>query len=102
MGGESGEDEHGGAVDIRDIVPALALPDPNDPTAHDPPPRRRPRRARAAAGSRRAAAGARTGGPVASDAHVALVLKTAYDGLEEKQRMEGEPLESCGPFVRNM
>jgi pre-mRNA-splicing factor 18 len=82
VGGESGEDGHEGAVDIRDIVPALALPDPNDPTAH---------RSAAAAGSGAAAGSTRRGGGAdgwsskASDVRTwRSVLKTAYDGLDEK------------------
>ena len=87
MGGESGEDEHGGAVDIRDIVPALALPDPNDPTAH----RSAAASVGTAAGSSAAAGSTRRGGGAdgwsskASDVRTwRSVLKTAYDGLEEK------------------
>ena len=87
MGGESGEDGHGNAVDIRDIVPALALPDPNDPTAH----RSAAASVGTAAGSGAAAGSTRRGGGAdgwsskASDVRTwRSVLKTAYDGLEKK------------------
>ena len=87
VGGESGEDGHGAEVDIRDIVPALALPDPNDPTAH----RSAAASVGTAAGSGAAAGSTRRGGGAdgwsskASDVRTwRSVLKTAYDGLEEK------------------
>jgi hypothetical protein len=74
-------------VDIRDIVPALALPDPNDPTAH----RSAAASVGTAAGSGAAAGSTRRGGGAdgwsskASDVRTwRSVLKTAYDGLEEK------------------
>ena len=87
VGGESGEDGHGAEVDIRDIVPALALPDPNDPNAH----RSAAASVGTAAGSGAAAGSTRRGGGAdgwsskASDVRTwRSVLKTAYDGLEEK------------------
>ena len=87
VGGESGEDGHGAEVDIRDIVPALALPDPNDPTAH----RSAAASVGTAAGSGAAAGSTRRGGGAdgwsskASDVRTwRSVLKTAYDGLEKK------------------
>ena len=80
-GGGAGGDSN--AVDIRELVPALALPDPNDPGAH---------RSAAAPGPLGAAAGStRRGGSAdgwsskASDVRTwRSVLKTAYDGVEEK------------------
>lgn len=81
VGGESGEDGHGAEVDIRDIVPALALPDPNDPNAH----RSAAASVGTAAGSTRRGGGADGWSSKASDVRTwRSVLKTAYDGLEEK------------------
>lgn len=70
------------SVDVRDIVPALALPDPSDPSAH---------RSAAVNDSGAAAGSTRRGGngdgwsSKASDVRTwRSVLKTAYDGVEEK------------------
>jgi pre-mRNA-splicing factor 18 len=70
------------SVDVRDIVPALALPDPSDPSAH---------RSAALNDSGAAAGSTRRGGngdgwsSKASDVRTwRSVLKTAYDGVEEK------------------
>ena len=70
------------SVDVRDIVPALALPDPSDPSAH---------RYAALNDSGAAAGSTRRGGngdgwsSKASDVRTwRSVLKTAYDGVEEK------------------
>jgi pre-mRNA-splicing factor 18 len=70
------------SVDVRDIVPALALPDPSDPSAH---------RSAALHDSGAAAGSTRRGGngdgwsSKASDVRTwRSVLKTAYDGVEEK------------------
>jgi pre-mRNA-splicing factor 18 len=77
-----GHSNDGKGVDVRDIVPALALPDPSDPSAH---------RSAALNDSGAAAGSTRRGGngdgwsSKASDVRTwRSVLKTAYDGVEEK------------------
>ena len=77
-----GTSNDGKGVDVRDIVPALALPDPSDPSAH---------RSAALNDSGAAAGSTRRGGngdgwsSKASDVRTwRSVLKTAYDGVEEK------------------
>ena len=81
-GSNDGEGEGEGSVDVRDIVPALALPDPSDPGAH-----RSAARADygAAAGSTRRGGNGDGWSSKASDVRTwRSVLKTAYDGVEEK------------------
>jgi pre-mRNA-splicing factor 18 len=77
-----GNSNDGKGVDVRDIVPALALPDPSDPSAH---------RSAAFVDSGAASGSTRRGGngdgwsSKASDVRTwRSVLKTAYDGVEEK------------------
>jgi pre-mRNA-splicing factor 18 len=69
------------SVDVRDIVPALALPDPSDPSAH----RSAALNSGAAAGSTRRGGNGDGWSSKASDVRTwRSVLKTAYDGVEEK------------------